>query len=89
MQAAMEKMNTLTRRALPDVPEDVDYEEIDEHFNDMNWEFNKSKASFDADSVELGTKKSYYGSEADATSIISSRDVQSRVAYQAPERVSQ
>lgn len=86
MQAALEKMNVL--RARPDVPEDVDYDEIDEHFNDMNWEFGKSKSSLnDVESVELGGKKSYYGSEADASSITSSRDVQSRIAYQAPEWV--
>ena len=84
MQAAMEKMNTLTFRGRPDVPEDIDYDEVDEHFNDMNWDFSQPKSEFDAESIELGGKKSYYGSDADATSITSSRD-QSRVVFQAQE----
>ena len=87
MQAAVEKMNTLTFRGRPDVPEDVDYEELDEHFNDMNWEFDSSqKSEFDAESIELGAKKSYYEPEVDGTSITSSRD-QSRVVYHAQEYV--
>jgi hypothetical protein len=87
MQTAMEKENTLTFRGRPDVPEDVDYDEIDDdHFNDMNWDYEQSKKSeFDAESIELTGKKSYYGSDADGTSITSSRDIQSRIHLQAQE----
>lgn len=87
MQSAVEKLNNLTFRGRPDVPEDIEYDEIDEHFNDLNWDLDQSqqKSEFDDESIELGGKKSYYGdSEADATSITSSRD-QSRVVFHAQE----
>jgi hypothetical protein len=72
-------------KADPDVPED-----IDEHFNDMNWDYGSVKDD-DAESIgmsQVDGKKSMYGSETDldGASIVSSRAA-SRVQYRVQEYV--
>lgn len=67
----------------PDVPVDVDYE-IEQHLNDPNWDISSRTT---VDTLELGEKKKAYNSDDDATSMASSREVGSRMAFQAEEYV--